>query len=76
MRCPSLCIRRSVSPISRVNTRTRTAAYLRHQRLWSQELPSVLLLQRPIVVLHNPGIQGIAPDALARVTWNLDEWRR
>ena len=38
--------------------------------------PKRALLQRPIVVLHNPRIQGIAPDALAPVTWNIDDWRR
>ncbi|HSH83508.1 MAG TPA: peptide ABC transporter substrate-binding protein [Herpetosiphonaceae bacterium] len=56
--------------------RVRAAAYLRHQQLWSAELPSLPLLQRPIVVLHDPRIHDIEPDALAPITWNVDAWRR
>ena len=56
--------------------RQRGAAYLRHQQLWSEDVPSVPLLQRPILVLETPGIQGVRPDALAPITWNVDDWRR
>ena len=59
-----------------LDARARAAAYLRHQQLWTQELPSIPLMQRPIAVLYDPRIRGLAPDALAPITWNIDAWRR
>ncbi len=58
-----------------LDPRERAAAYLRQQQLWTQELPDVPLLQRPIAILRRPGIRGVVPDALAPVTWNVDVWR-
>jgi peptide/nickel transport system substrate-binding protein len=54
----------------------RREAYLRQQQLWTQELPSLPLFQRVGAVVSAPGIEGLAPDALAPVTWNIDAWRR
>ena len=54
----------------------RAAAYLRHQQLWSQEVPSIALLQRPIAILSRPELQGLVPDPLAPITWNVDDWHR
>lgn len=54
----------------------RQASYVLHQRLWSQELPVVPLFQRLSVVLTAPGVQGVQPDALAPLSWNIAMWRR
>lgn len=59
-----------------LDVRVRARAYLKQQQLWTQEVPVIPLLQRPIVVLANPSVQGIVPDALAPITWNIDQWRR
>jgi peptide/nickel transport system substrate-binding protein len=61
---------------STLDGRERAIAYLRHQQTWTRELPDVPLFQRPMVVLHATGIEGIVPDALAPITWNVDDWRR
>ncbi len=58
-----------------LDARTRAAAFLRHQQIWTTELPAVPLFQRPIAVLHASTMRGIAPDALAPITWNVDEWQ-
>ncbi len=58
-----------------LDERARAAAYLRHQQLWTQESPSIPLLQRPIAVLQRPELHGVAPDPLAPITWNVDDWR-
>ncbi|MGQ9549633.1 MAG: peptide ABC transporter substrate-binding protein [Roseiflexus sp.] len=54
----------------------RTEAYLRQQQLWTQELPAIPLFQRLSIVAANPDVQGLLPDALAPVTWNVAAWKR
>lgn len=54
----------------------RRAAYMRHQRLFAANLPVLPLFQRLTVVLSNPGLRGLQPDALAPVTWNIADWSR
>ena len=39
-------------------------------------LPSLPLFQRVSAVVAAPGVQGLAPDALAPITWNIASWRR
>jgi peptide/nickel transport system substrate-binding protein len=56
--------------------RASAAAYLRHQQLWTRQLPSVPLFQRPIAIVQRAGLQGIVPDPLAPITWNVDMWKR
>jgi peptide/nickel transport system substrate-binding protein len=54
----------------------RAEAYLRQQQLWTQELPALPLFQRLSIIVANPGVQGLSPDALAPVTWNVAAWKR
>ncbi len=54
----------------------RQAAYLRQQQLFTQELPSLPLFQRLSLVFSSPNIQGLRPDTLAPVTWNIATWTR
>lgn len=61
---------------STLDERVRAQSYLRHQRLWTQEIPAIPLMQRPMAVLHHPAINGIVPDALAPITWNVSQWKR
>lgn len=62
--------------VNTLDPRARAAAYLRQQRVWAQELPSIPLAQRPIAILERADIRGVAPDALAPITWNVDVWKR
>jgi peptide/nickel transport system substrate-binding protein len=55
---------------------TRKEAYTRHQQIFTEELPVIPLFQRLTVVMHNPRIQGIRPDPIAPLTWNIAEWSR
>ncbi len=59
-----------------MDTRVRAQEYLKQQRLWTQELPAVPLLQRPVVVLQRPGLQNVLPDPVAPLTWNISHWQR
>jgi len=74
------CLEAAEWPLRRANTtldvRVRAQEYLAHQRLWTQEVPVIPIVQRPIVVLHQPKLEGIKPDPLAPITWNIDEWQR
>ncbi len=54
----------------------RADAYLRQQQLWTQELPALPLFQRLSIVAANPDVEGLSPDALAPVTWNVAAWKR
>jgi peptide/nickel transport system substrate-binding protein len=54
----------------------RTAAYVRQQQLWSQELPSLPLFQHLSLAVVAPGVQGPQPDPLAPLTWNIASWKR
>jgi peptide/nickel transport system substrate-binding protein len=54
----------------------RRAAYVLHQQLWTQELPAIPLFQRLSVAISTAAIDGLRPDALAPITWNITEWRR
>ncbi len=54
----------------------RRAAYLRQQQLWTQEIPSLPLFQRLSVALAAKNVQGIVPDSLAPITWNIAAWKR
>lgn len=74
------CFREADQQIRIANTsldrEERVAAYRRHQELYTQEIPTLPLFQRPIVTISAPGLQGLAPDPLAPITWNLGEWER
>lgn len=54
----------------------RSAAYLRQQQLFTQELPVLPLFQRVDLTLSAPGLMGVRPDPTAPFTWNLTEWQR
>ncbi len=54
----------------------RAEAYLRQQQLWTQELPALPLFQRLSIVVAAPDVRGLAPDAMAPVTWNVTAWKR
>lgn len=74
------CFEAAEWPLRRANSvfdvRVRAQEYLKQQRFWTQELPVIPLLQRPLAILHHPSIQGVQPDPLAPVTWNIAGWRR
>lgn len=52
------------------------AQYAAQQVLFTQELPSLPLFQRLGVVITNPNVRGVMPDALAPLTWNIASWQR
>jgi peptide/nickel transport system substrate-binding protein len=54
----------------------RRAAYVRHQQLFAEALPSIPLLARPVVILAAPGVRGLQPDGFVPITWNLQAWKR
>ncbi len=54
----------------------RKAAYLTQQQKWTQEVPVVPLFQRLSVTLVGSGVQGVVPDPLAPITWNVAAWKR
>ena len=66
-------IRRGVTALDDTE---RIAAYLTQQQLWTQELPSMALVQRPSVVLIANGISSVRPDSSAPITWNVAAWHR
>lgn len=59
-----------------LDRRTRAREYLKHQQLWTQEVPSIPLVQRPLAIMTSPAIDGVQPDPIAPITWNIDQWRR
>ena len=59
-----------------LNHAERTAAYLRQQQLFAQELPVLPLFQRIDLVLANPTLVGVSADPTAPFTWNLAGWSR
>ncbi len=52
------------------------AQYAAQQVLFTKELPSLPLFQRLGVVITNPQVTGVLPDALAPLTWNIASWQR
>jgi peptide/nickel transport system substrate-binding protein len=74
------CFREADQQIRIANTSLdrdeRIAAYLQHQQLYTQELPTLPLFQRPLLAISTPDLTGIQPDPLAPITWNLTEWER
>ena len=60
---------------SALDPRARAAAYLHQQQFWTQQMPSLPLLQRPVAILQRPGIYGVTPDPLAPLTWNVAAWK-
>jgi peptide/nickel transport system substrate-binding protein len=72
------CFEAAEWPLRRANStldeRTRAQDYLKHQQLWTQEVPVIPLFQRPVAVIAHPRLQGIKPDPLAPITWNIDQW--
>jgi peptide/nickel transport system substrate-binding protein len=61
---------------STLDTRARARDYLKHQQLWTQEAPVIPLFQRPLAAMISPQMQGVAPDPLAPITWNVTQWHR
>lgn len=74
------CFEAAEWPLRRANSvldqRVRAQEYLKQQRLWTREVPAIPLLQRPVAILQHAPIQGLAPDPLAPLTWNVASWRR
>jgi peptide/nickel transport system substrate-binding protein len=72
------CFEAAEWPLRRANStldeRIRAQDYLKHQQFWTQEVPAIPLFQRPIAVIAHPRVQGIQPDPLAPITWNIDRW--
>ncbi len=62
--------------VTTVDIKQRQDAYLRQQKLWSQELPALPLFQRLSLALIAPNLRGPQPDALAPITWNIATWKR
>ena len=62
--------------VTTVDIEKRQDAYLRQQKLWSQELPSLPLFQRLSLALIAPKVRGPQPDALSPITWNIATWKR
>jgi peptide/nickel transport system substrate-binding protein len=58
------------------DAQARADAYLKHQQLWTQELPVLPLFQRLGIVAAVPDVQGLQPDPLAPITWNIARWTR
>jgi peptide/nickel transport system substrate-binding protein len=54
----------------------RRAAYLQQQQLWTQEAPALPLFQRLTLTFAAPTVQGLQPDPLAPLTWNITSWER
>ena len=72
------CFEAAEWPLRRANStldqRTRAQDYLKHQQLWTQEVPVIPLFQRPLAAIVRPRVQGVSPDPLAPITWNIDQW--
>ncbi|NJK79206.1 MAG: peptide ABC transporter substrate-binding protein [Chloroflexaceae bacterium] len=77
---PGWCTREANQTIITATTAldydTRHAAYLRHQQLFTQELPTLPLFQRLTLVINSPRLVGLRPDPTAPITWNMTEWSR
>lgn len=63
-----------ISATTQLDWSLRRDAYVRHQQLFSQELPVLPLFQRLTVVMNRPNLRGLRPDPIAPVTWNIAEW--
>lgn len=68
-----LAIRRAATSHSTVEQRE---AYVTQQKLFTQEVPSLPLFQRPALVLSQPTIHHLHPDPIAPITWNVGQWTR
>ncbi len=77
---PGWCFREANNAIITATTaldlQERRAAYIEHQRIFSEELPVLPLFQRMTVVLASPTLVGLRPDPVAPITWNIAEWSR
>lgn len=77
---PGWCFREADRAIRTATTSLdeaeRREAYIRQQELFTQELPSLPLFQRLVVTLANPNLEGLQPDAIAPITWNIATWSR
>jgi len=62
--------------VTSLDPEERQAAYLTHQQNWTQEVPVLPLFQRLSLSLVRAQIEGVEPDPLAPITWNIFEWRR
>lgn len=54
----------------------RRAAYALQQQLWTQELPALPLFQRLTIIAAGAEVDGLRPDSLAPLTWNIARWQR
>lgn len=52
----------------------RQAAYFQQQAIFSQQVPSLPLVQRLRVSATRPDICGVAPGPYAPLTWNVAQW--
>jgi peptide/nickel transport system substrate-binding protein len=72
------CFEAAEWPLRRANStldeRIRAQEYLKHQQIWTQEVPVIPLFQRPIAAIVHPRMQGVVPDPLAPITWNIGQW--
>jgi peptide/nickel transport system substrate-binding protein len=65
-----------LAAVTSLDPAERKAAYLRHQQLWTQEVPVLPLYQRLSLAIIAPDVHGPQPDPLAPITWNIASWRR
>ena len=65
-----------LAAVTSLDPAARKAAYLRHQQLWTQEVPVLPLYQRLSLAIIAPDVRGPQPDPLAPLTWNIAAWRR
>ncbi len=54
----------------------RAQDYLAQQQIWTRELPALPLFQRLSMTLSGTGVQSLAPDTFAPITWNVTRWSR
>jgi peptide/nickel transport system substrate-binding protein len=62
--------------VTSLDPQQRQAAYLRQQQIFTQDLPALPLFQRLSVVMVALDVQGLQPDPLAPLTWNIASWTR
>ncbi len=63
-----------ISATTSISREERREYYIRHQQLFAQELPAIPLFQRVIAVMYTPRLNGLKPDPMAPITWNMHEW--
>ncbi len=63
-----------ISATTSISREERREYYIRHQKLFAQELPAIPLFQRVTAVMYTSRLNGLKPDPMAPITWNMHEW--